>query len=106
MRASLMESWMVDITLGVFSMASPRRRIAAVRVAATRSAKPVYTAPRFRSRKGNPCLYGSVQSRQLAQSRKEEGMATDRREFMKVVGATAAAVGAMSASGVAAAAEP
>ncbi len=33
-------------------------------------------------------------------------MATDRREFMKVVGATAAAVGAMSASGVASAAEP
>ncbi len=33
-------------------------------------------------------------------------MATDRREFMKVVGTTAAAVGAMSASGVAAAAEP
>ena len=30
-------------------------------------------------------------------------MATDRREFMKVVGATAAAVGAMSASGVASA---
>ena len=33
-------------------------------------------------------------------------MATDRREFMKVVGATAAAVGAMSASGVASATEP
>ncbi len=33
-------------------------------------------------------------------------MATDRREFMKVVGATAAAVGAMSAAGVAAAAQP
>ncbi len=33
-------------------------------------------------------------------------MATDRREFMKVVGATAAAVGAMSGSGVASAAEP
>ncbi len=33
-------------------------------------------------------------------------MATDRREFMKVMGATAAAVGAMSASGVASAAEP
>ena len=32
-------------------------------------------------------------------------MATDRREFMKVVGATAAAVGAMLASGVASAAE-
>jgi 2-haloacid dehalogenase len=32
-------------------------------------------------------------------------MATDRREFMKVVGATAATVGAMSASGVASAAE-
>ena len=33
-------------------------------------------------------------------------MATDRRKFMKVVGATAAAVGAMSASGVAAATPP
>ena len=33
-------------------------------------------------------------------------MATDRREFMKVVGATAAAVGAMSAPGVALTAEP
>jgi 2-haloacid dehalogenase len=33
-------------------------------------------------------------------------MATDRREFMRVVGATAAAVGAMSASGVASAVEP
>src|SRR5215510_4535475 len=32
-------------------------------------------------------------------------MATDRREFMKVVGATAAAVGAMLASGAASAAE-
>ena len=34
-RASLIESWIVDITLGVFSIGSPRRRMAAVRVAAT-----------------------------------------------------------------------
>lgn len=33
-----MESWIVEITLGVFSIGPPRRRIAAVRVAATRRA--------------------------------------------------------------------
>jgi hypothetical protein len=38
MRASLTESWIVAITFGVLSIGSPRRRIAAVRVAATRSA--------------------------------------------------------------------
>jgi hypothetical protein len=38
MRASLMDSWMVEVTFGVFSMGSPRKRITAVRVAATRSA--------------------------------------------------------------------
>jgi 2-haloacid dehalogenase len=51
-------------------------------------------------------LYGPSKSRRVAQSLKEEGMVTDRREFIKVVGGTAAAVGAMSASGVASAAEP
>jgi len=38
MRASLMESWIVAMTLGVLVIGSPRRRIAAVKVAATRSA--------------------------------------------------------------------
>jgi hypothetical protein len=38
MRASLMESCIAAMTLGVFSIGSPRKRIAAVSVAATRSA--------------------------------------------------------------------
>ena len=33
-----MESWIVAMTFGVFAMGSPRRRMAAVSVAATRSA--------------------------------------------------------------------